>query len=393
MSKRQIISSFDLISLTSFLTGLDKPIGNMFCTMVLRTGFLNTSISIKSCLNKFYIYANRRGLYINLGYLSTFFINNKEKLLCEFTLCRVMLFNGHLQKLEFIFPILDFIKHRNRPLILFSNGICITATSAAIINVIRGVIRMCIIKIGIGGRRRTELYLDLSSATGACIYENSYLVNFRTLSMYNLGFASSTIVGRGYTNIISDNSFSDSISTRMRELKSKLVYYGLSYLASIFKESIMRISAGSGILYIPTRSDREFARKSLIFEINLSIIRGILEEGYLPGGCKSFVLLAFSKGFERTLFFTGLWNACLSSVPLTLLSSVSNESGFIFSVLKKGDMPFLGFEIITRRFVDLRREGIIDSSKEFRGILLNAYSGTRCFVNSSSFIIKKNFLC
>lgn len=124
--------------------------------------------------------------------------------------------------------------------------------------------------------------------------------------MFNLGFSSATSVGRIYTSITADYAFSDSISNRLRELRYKLICFSLSSLASIYKECIVRITCGSVTVYIPSCNDREFSRKSNYFNFNVKYIRGILEEGYLPGGCKTFVLLSFRKAYIKNLFNKGI---------------------------------------------------------------------------------------
>ena len=113
------------------------------------------------------------GIQINRGYMSPYFINDQDKMSCNFEKCFVLLVNKKIETLKDIIAPLEKALEQEKQILIIADDIEDEALQGLVMNKLKGNLKVCMIKSPGFGNSRYEMMSDLSCITGAKVFGHS----------------------------------------------------------------------------------------------------------------------------------------------------------------------------------------------------------------------------
>lgn len=324
------------------------------------------------------------GMKIERGWASPHFITEKESGECVMTNPNILVVGEKISNISQILPILEPMVQQGRPFVIICDDMDEVVLSTLVLNTLQGACRCCVLKGIEFGENRAPVMQDIAVATGATYISPEFGLSVTDATTEMLGSAKKIAIGK-YTSVIFEGSGDEeSVGERIDAIKARLEDKNLSkYDRGRWEKRLANLSGGIGVIHAGGASEVERINKKATIEDAILASKSAIAEGVVPGGGYTF-LWASEEG-QKEMFKKGTkWTEdeevgikiVLDSLK-TITWNVCNNAGVsgdeVVSKLlssKKGK----GFNAKTKKYVDLIKDGVLDSAKALRVSLENAIS-------------------
>ena len=363
----------------------DKDLGRLIADTYAEVGKDGIVTVEKSSGSKTF-YEVTNGIKIDRGYTSRLFINNHKNDECIFDDAYVMVTDMEIVNYMAIEGVLKECINSGKPLLII--GTCSTNllnTFAA--NVVQRGVKICNIIPPQFGYKTKELMQDIALTVGAKYFSESTGDNLSLMKFEDLGFVKKAVVGGDSTVLIKDSNSDEVVSGRIKDLWDRYNNSQDGNERSFLKERIASLSGGVGVVYVGGNSDIE--QKELYDRVDDAVcaVRSALEEGILPGGGVALLHESFGLGDSDGEMI--LAQAILE--PMFQICRNANLDPIdVYEYLNGERVVNEGLDVVTNKYGDMYKMGIIDPCKVTKDALRNAVSvactilSTNCVINESN---------
>src|SRR5436309_10816612 len=106
------------------------------------------------------------GMQFDKGYISPYFVTEKENMEAVMEDCYVLLYEQKLSNMKDLLPILEKIAQRGKPMMIVSEDVEGEALATLVVNKLRGTLSVCAVKAPGFGDRRKAMMEDIAVLTG-----------------------------------------------------------------------------------------------------------------------------------------------------------------------------------------------------------------------------------
>lgn len=329
------------------------------------------------------------GMQLNRGYLSPYFVNNKEKMITEYENCRVLVTNEKITDLNDIIELLNSIIQSRERLLIIADEVEGTAMQALVLNRVKTDLAVVAIKAPGYGDNRYNFLSDICALTGATQVGSTSGISLKTMKRDNLGTCKKIVVSKSSTTLIGDKS--DSLNHHVDNIRGQLLDITLGHdQHSMLKARLASLVNGIAVIRVGGATELEMCELKDRVEDALNATKAATEEGIVPGG--GMALMFSSTGVENIepnveecdvdAFKSGLRVVKLAcEAPLR---KIIENGGKSYEALKER-LPLnnssIGYDARSEKFVDMIQNGIIDPVKVTRLALENATSVALTFLS------------
>jgi chaperonin GroEL len=333
-----------------------------------------------------------KGITLNKGFASSYFLknNNSNKIIQENPY--VLLVATKITSVqEQILPILNKIKNLKRPLIIIADDIDSQALATLVVNNIRNIAEVVLVKTPGIGSQRLSILNDLSVFTNAQVISRESDISFDNITVNNLGTAQKVIVSKDQTTIINDKC-SQAIKNRCDQLRTQINLSDSIYEKQNLQDRLAKLTSSVATIKVGAITHTEMQDKKLRLEDAINAVKSAIMEGVVPGGGNTLLhlsndLLLWSNNNLYGDELTGASILARSlSLPAQQIINNSGENGALI-VQKVKKLPFdYGYDSLNKKICNMLDKGIIDPAKVTRSALQNAASiasivlSTECIV-------------
>ncbi len=317
-----------------------------------------------------------KGMQIDQGYLSPYFITNEEKMEVELAKPYLLFYDSKISKIKDLVPVLETAVQSGNPLLIIAEDIDEEVLTALVVNKIRGSLKVAAIKAPSFGMQRKEMLEDLAVLSGGVVVSEEKGYSLDTTMLMDLGQAEKLIITKDNTIIVNGKGEKDNIDTRIRQIGVQMERTTSDYEKEKFRERLAKLSGGVAILAIGAATESEMKEKKDRVADALSATKAAVEEGIVPGGGVAFVRaissLEILKGDNEDQD-TGI-NIIRRALEQPLRQIVQNagqESSVIVEKVKAGNGDY-GYNAQNEQYENLYQSGVIDPTKVTRIALENA---------------------
>ena len=341
------------------------------------------------------------GFRLERGFLSPYFVTDKNKMNCEFENPLILLADREFNSIHDIMKPLEASLEANKPILLIANDISGEAMQGLVLNKTKGSLRVCAIKSPGFGASRHEMLNDIQAIVGGTVLTDSFDMSEFKLS--DFGKAKKIIVRKSLTMILNkdqknDSDSSPAIKERINAIKKKINSYETEDIEKeLLNYRLQQLSGGVAILRIGAATESELIERYDRVDDALNATRAALQEGILAGGGISlaktaFVLSESLKDHNDPDIKAGI-EVMIRSVTEPFKQIIRNGSRSPDSILdkinKKSDID-IGYDARTENFGNMYDIGIIDPYKVTRCAIENAVSAACMLLNSECGMITVN---
>lgn len=293
---------------------------------------------------------------------------------------------------EELIPVLELVGKTDRPLLILAEDFSTEVLSTLAINYVKGIMNVAAIRIpGFGTQRKLTLE-DICFITNGKIISEEVGIKLDSIKLSMLGEANKIFIDNNDTTIILKDKELQ-INERCNQLRKQINISNTIYERENLQNRLARISGKTATIKIGASTSSELQARKASFREGLGSVHAAVEEGIIPGGESisihlAFELLAWAK---ESLSEDELKGALLIKKSLvTPLQIIIQNAGYNHSVilekLKNSNLT-IGYNAEEGQFVNMYKEGIIDSAKIMRLILQNAVSIAKMFLTTECIIV------
>lgn len=388
-NKREVASKEDIINVATVSSNWDNELGKMIGEAIYKIG-KDGVITVKDSNTLETTVEYVEGVQIERGYISPFFITDKEKAEVDFDNPYILLCNDKISSISEILHIVEETAEKKAPLVIIADDIEGEALQVLSMNALRGTLKVVAIKSpGMGENKRANLQ-DLATVTGGRVVDSEMGITLGATGIENLGRANNIKVTKNTTTIISDNN-KDAIKDRIKTLKACLETLTSEYDIKNMKDRISKLVGGVAVINVGANSELELKELKHRVEDTLSATKAAVETGIVAGG--GIALLNASATIKPKKDFTfgeqvgfDILKEALQEPFKQIVGNAGFNGDVLIEKLKDLDIE-TGVDAYTGKFTDMFEAGIIDPHKVTMNALKNASSITALVLNTDCIIV------
>ncbi len=320
------------------------------------------------------------GMQFDRGYLSPYFITNKDKMLVELDNPYILLFDKKISNIRDLLKLLEGVAKESRPLLIVAEDIEGEALATLVVNNLRGTLKASAVKAPGFGDRRKAMLQDIAILTGATVISEEVGLSLEKADLSQLGSAKRVVIGKENTTIVNGSGRKDDIDARIAQIKAEIDNTSSDYDREKLQERLAKLSGGVAVIKIGAATEIEMKEKKDLVDDALHATRAAVEEGIVPGGGVSLVRVA-DKIREADTGVTNDDQRMGVSIALRameepfrqIVANAGVESSVILQKVRSGKEAY-GYNAQTEAYGDMIDMGIIDPAKVTRSALQNAAS-------------------
>ena len=324
------------------------------------------------------------GMQFERGFLSPFFIFDKERNESVMEDCLVLCLAKRISAIGELVPLLEAVVGKlQKPLLIIADDIDGEALSTLSLNVYNKIMKCVVVKSPYGSVANDKLD-DIAKLTGAFMYQDGCGLTLNQLTVEHLGRAKRVIVNQETTTIIVDNYEKPELQERIKELQARIKNSQNKMEVKRCEERLAKLTGAIAVIEVGASTEVETKEKKLRVEDALNATKSAVAEGVVAGGGSTFAKIAkiiekASKAKSPDL--TADMKTGMRIVAKALeapLAQIANNGGVKGDVIVEKVKTFAkdnrGYNVLTNKYVDMMEAGIIDPAKVERCALQNASS-------------------
>ena len=332
------------------------------------------------------------GMQFDRGYLSPHFVTDPEKMTSVLENPCILLYDGKLTTMNDLLPLLEEISNQGKSLVIVADDVQSDILGTLVVNKLRGILNLCIIKSPAFGDRKKRMMEDISIITGGTFISEELGFKLSETSLDMLGSCEKITIGSDSTTIVNGKGDAKLISERVQQLKSQIENSTSDYDKEKLQERLAKLSGGVAVLYIGAGSEVEMKEKKDRVDDALHATRAGIEEGIVEGGGIALLKIqdtlgdvphsesdSFQRGFD-------IIRTALASPLSQILKNCGVTEGSVVEYIKQNGG---GYDAKQEQFVDMFEAGIIDPKKVTRTAIENAASVAGMILTTECMVVDK----
>jgi chaperonin GroEL len=329
------------------------------------------------------------GLEFDKGYLSPYFATDLTKLTTEFEDAYVFIYDKKISNVREFVPVLEKAAPTGKPLLVIAEDIEGEALATLVINRLKGVLNICAVKApGFGDRRKSYLG-DIAVLTGGTAITEDLGISLDKVQLSHFGRAKKIQVNKDRTVLIGGAGSKKAIEERCAQIRTQIENTKSDYDKEKLQERLGKLTGGVAVIKVGGNSEAEMKNKKQLVEDALNATRSAIQEGIVAGG--GVALLRAVDAVEKLSLsgderFGANIIASALEAPLRQIADNAGEDGAVVAEMVREKGGAIGFNTLTREYVDMFKSGVIDPAKVVRTALQNAGSIAGLLLTTDSLV-------
>lgn len=327
------------------------------------------------------------GYKLDKGWISPYFVNKKDKGVCEFIDPLILLYEKRIIHHTQIQKALEIVIKEQRPLLIICEDADEEGLAFLAVNNQQARISCCIVKSPSFGDLRREEMEDIALLTGATYISDSKGTGIKEVTLPMFGSAKKVIISKEDTVIIGGGGEKEKIEEAVNDQRMNLVQAKSENEKLPIEKRIAKLTGGVAVIQVGANTETEMKERLDRFEDAVKATKAALSEGFVAGGGTSFLRI------KRPDIYSGLFNDGINVVfdsiqdPLKQICTNAGVDGEnkLGLVLEKDNN--IGYNAKSDKIEDLVENGIIDPVKVLRCALQNAASSATMILTSECLIV------
>jgi len=374
----EVTSKEDIANVAS-ISAQDRRIGELIAEVMDKVGN-DGVITVEESKGLQFETEYVEGMQFDRGYLSPYFITDADSMEAVIEAPYILIHEKKISSAQDLVPLLEkLIQTGKRDLVIIAEDIDGEALATLVLNKLRGMLNVLAIKApGFGDRRKATMQ-DIAILTGGTVIAEETGGNLETTTVDDLGRAEKVVSDKENTVVVSGKGDVDQIKGRVEQIRVEIEKSTSDYDSEKLQERLAKLSGGVAIIRVGAATETELKEKKHRVEDALSATRAAVEEGIVPGG--GVALLNAMAGLEGLKGDnddeqTGI-NIVQKALPTPMRKIAENagkDGSVIVANVQREEDDQIGYNVLTEKYVDMIKAGVIDPAKVTRGALENAAS-------------------
>jgi chaperonin GroEL len=318
------------------------------------------------------------GMQFDKGFLSPYFITDREALSCVLEEPYILLFEKKISSVADIVPVLEKVVQSGKPCLIVAEDIEGEALATLVVNRLRGILNICAVKAPGFGDRRKAMLEDIAILTNGTFISEDLGVKLESIDLTMLGQAKRVTVTKDDTTIVEGAGTAEAIKARISQIRRQIGETDSDYDREKLEERLAKLAGGVAVIEVGAATETELKERKHRFEDALSATRAAVEEGILAGGGAALVAaipaLDDVKAEGDAAIGVDIVRKALCEPMRCIAANAGFEGSVVINEVKSAKKKGIGFDARTGETVNMLKAGIIDPLKVTRSALENGAS-------------------
>ena len=334
------------------------------------------------------------GMQFDKGYISPYMVTDAEKMEAVLDNPYILITDKKISNIQEILPLLESLMQVAGKLLIIADDIEGEVLSTLLVNKLRGVLNVVVVKAPGYGDKRKDMLEDIAILTGGEVVTSDLGLELKDTSIEQLGRARQIKVQKENTIIVDGLGDKEKLKARINQVRKGLEETLSEYEKDNLQERLAKIAGGVAVIQVGAATEVEMKEKKLRIEDALSATKAAVEEGIVAGGGTAYInIMPKVEGLMKELKDDEKLGAkiILSSLEEPIKQIAKNaglEPAVILENVKKNGTGF-GFDATKEEYVDMKKVGIVDPTKVTRSALENAESIASMILTTESVVTDK----
>jgi chaperonin GroEL len=303
----------------------------------------------------------------------------------------ILITDKKISSIQEILPVIEkVVQAGKKEMVIIAEDVDGEALATLVLNKLRGAFSVLAVKAPAFGDRRKEILKDIAALTGARVISEEVGLKLDAADLHDLGQARRVVATKDKTIIVDGKGNKEEIEARVREIKAVMDNTTSTFDAEKLQERLAKLTGGVGIIRVGAATEVELKEKKHRIEDAIQATKAALEEGIVAGG--GVALLQISKVLDDVKLtgdeLTGVLlvkKALLE--PLMYIAENAGQEGKVVVDKVLHEKDGVGYDVMTGKYVDMVKAGIIDPKKVTRTALQNASSIASSFLTMEAVVV------
>ena len=333
------------------------------------------------------------GMQFNRGFKSPYFVTNNNTMTSTLNDVYVLVADHKFTQVKELLPILEGVSNTNKSLLIIADDIDNEALATLIVNKMRGTLKVCAVKAPEFGDRKKLVLEDIATLTGGQVFTKEKGMKLEKFSWEWFGEARVATISKEKTTIVDGKGSEEAITSRVEELSTQIENAQTPFEMESLQNRMSKFVGGVAIVHVGGNTETEMNEKKDRVDDALHATKAAIEEGILPGGGVALLgasLKVECKGNADFEFGANIVKKACKQPFIQILTNAgyTNEEATEISTTVE-ELNWDGYNIRTRKNVNLKDAGIIDPFKVTRSALQNASSIAGTILLTEATIVDK----
>jgi chaperonin GroEL len=318
------------------------------------------------------------GMQFDRGYLSPYFINNRDKQIAVLEEPYILLHDKKIANIRELLPILEAVAKTGKPLLIVAEDVEGEALATLVVNSMRGILKTAAVKAPGFGDRRKAMLEDIAILTGGTVIAEETGRQLEKALLQDLGRAKRIDIEKENTTIIDGTGEQKIIEARIKAIRQQIEVATSDYDKEKLQERVAKLAGGVAVIRVGAATEVEMKEKKARVEDALHATRAAVEEGIVAGGG---VTLLRARNNVRNLRAANedqeagikIVMRALEEPLRQIVANAGDEPSVVVSKVLDHQGNF-GWNANTGEYGDLLEMGVVDPTKVARTALQNAAS-------------------
>ena len=324
------------------------------------------------------------GMQFDRGYISPYFVTDSETMEAVIEDAYILIHDKKISSAQDIIPILEkLVQTGKKNLVIIAEDVDGEALATLVLNKLRGMINALAIKAPGFGDRRKAMLQDIAVLTGGEVITEEMGRKLDSVQLSDLGRAAKIVSSKDDTTVVDGQGDEAQIKGRVEQIKVEIDRSTSDYDREKLQERLAKLAGGVAIIRVGAATEVELKEKKHRVEDALSATRAAVEEGIVPGGGVALLNalpalndVVVPEGDQMTGI--GILLRALEA-PMRKIAENAGKNGDVViqnvrQAQEKHNNSNIGYDVMTDKYIDMVKAGIIDPAKVTRGALENAAS-------------------
>ncbi len=323
-----------------------------------------------------------KGYSLDKGYISSYMVNNQAKNEAILDKPYVLVTDKKIISMQELVPFLEEAIKNSKPLFILCDDIEQEVLGALVVNKLRGVFNVVVVKAPSFGERKMNQLKDVCMITGATLIDSSVGMMLSNSTMDVLGVSEKIMVTKDQTVIIANNNLTDEINEYAKCLQEEVKYLTSTYDIDKTNERIAKILGGIAQIKIGAETEVVLKEKKLRIEDALNATRAAMKSGIIEGGGKVlFNIATLLEKYKGEQEFNYAKDVLIEALKAPFIQICENAGVNYNDVLKKIKKN-LWYDASTNKVVNMKEAGIIDPASVEKSAIMSAISIAGIFLTT-----------
>ncbi len=334
------------------------------------------------------------GMQFDRGYISSYFVTNAEKMVCELENPYVLLHEKKLSGLQAMLPLLESVVQGGRPLLIVAEDVEGEALATLVVNKLRGGLKVAAVKAPGFGDRRKAMLEDLAILTGGQLVSEDLGIKLENVTVAMLGQAKKVSLDKDNTTVVGGSGKKKDIEARCNQIRAQIEETTSDYDKEKLQERLAKLAGGVAIIKVGGATETEVKERKDRVEDAMHATRAAVQEGILPGG--GVALLHATRALDKIKTANHDQQVGVDIVRRSLVwpvRQIAQNAGadgtVVVGKLLESKDPAWGFDAQSCQYADLIKAGIIDPTKVVRIALQGAASVAGLMITTEAMVAER----